>query len=63
MTPRDIITQRIERIPNIRIPLVRLIVNQIFDELEEHGYHITERGIGDEARTGHGGSGTGKSGG
>lgn len=62
MTPRDIITQKIERIPNIRIPLVRVIVQQIFDELHEHGYHITERGIGDETRSGDWGSGTGTGG-
>jgi hypothetical protein len=43
MTPREIITKEVQRIPNIRIPLAALVVGRIFDKFEEYGYTVIER--------------------
>lgn len=46
-TPHEIITRAISSIPNIRLPLVRMIVERILRELDDNGYKIKEKGMSD----------------
>lgn len=47
MTPHDIITREISKIPAIRMPMVRLIVQGIFAALDDEGYIVKDKGVPD----------------
>lgn len=47
MTPRDIISKEILKIPKMRIPFAALIVARIFETFEEYGYTVVERPAGE----------------
>lgn len=44
MTPHEILTREIQKIPNIRLPVSQAVVERIFRELQENGYAVVERG-------------------
>ena len=42
MNPSEIIAERIRQIPGIRIPLVRIITENILQDLKDEGFVIVE---------------------
>lgn len=42
MTPRDIISKHILGIEGIRIPFAKIIVENVLQDIKEHGYIIIE---------------------